>query len=183
MPLGAAPQTGHSPNGSAVGRRCAVELPGRLARWSENAFERAEPLVESLATVLAGELDVPYALFGHSMGALLAFELARALRRRGADEPRVLFVSGGPAPQLPRRLPQIHSSPRRSAPGPSARARICGLSARAGPAAWRAPRCRRAHPALDTTTAGCDRPLGFRWADDCPPVILPRPDKQGGLSP
>jgi surfactin synthase thioesterase subunit len=45
------------------------------------------------------------------MGALLAFELARALRRRGADEPRVLFVSGGPAPQLPRRLPLIHAQP------------------------------------------------------------------------
>ncbi|MFE6520895.1 thioesterase II family protein [Streptomyces sp. NPDC057794] len=87
---------------------CPVELPGRLTRWSETAFDRAEPLVEALATALEAELDVPYALFGHSMGALLAFELARALRRRGADEPRILFVSGGPAPQLPRRLPQIH---------------------------------------------------------------------------
>ncbi|MFF9405984.1 thioesterase II family protein [Streptomyces anandii] len=90
---------------------CPVELPGRLTRWSENAFERAEPLVEALATALEGELDVPYALFGHSMGTLLAFDLARALRRRGADEPRVLFVSGGPAPQLPRRLPLIHDQP------------------------------------------------------------------------
>ncbi|MET9686094.1 thioesterase II family protein [Streptomyces coeruleorubidus] len=90
---------------------CPVELPGRLTRWSDNAFERAEPLVEALATALAGELDVPYALFGHSMGALLAFELARALRGRGADEPRVLFVSGGPAPQLPRRQPPIHDEP------------------------------------------------------------------------
>ncbi|MEU4086739.1 thioesterase II family protein [Streptomyces aureus] len=90
---------------------CPVELPGRLTRWSENAFEQAEPLVEALATALAGELDVPYAIFGHSMGSLLAFELVRALRRRGADEPRVLFVSGGPAPQLRRRLQQIHDQP------------------------------------------------------------------------
>ncbi|MGP3750117.1 thioesterase II family protein [Streptomyces sp. IBSNAI001] len=90
---------------------CPVELPGRLTRWSEKAFEQAEPLVDELATALSGELDVPYALFGHSMGALLAFELARALRRRGAAEPRVLFVSGGPAPQLRRRHRQIHDQP------------------------------------------------------------------------
>ncbi|MDG9710516.1 thioesterase II family protein [Streptomyces sp. DH10] len=90
---------------------CPVELPGRLTRWSEKPFARAEPLVETLATALAGELDVPYALFGHSMGALLAFELARTLRRRGACEPQVLFVSGGPAPQLPRRWEQVHDQP------------------------------------------------------------------------
>ncbi|URM90689.1 alpha/beta fold hydrolase [Streptomyces sp. MRC013] len=90
---------------------CPVELPGRLTRWREKAFERAEPLVDELATALSGELDVPYALFGHSMGALLAFELARALRRRGAAEPRVLFVSGAPAPQLRRRHRQIHDQP------------------------------------------------------------------------
>ncbi|MER6071755.1 alpha/beta fold hydrolase [Streptomyces sp. NPDC001817] len=90
---------------------CPVELPGRLTRWSESAFERAEPLVGALANALEGELDVPYALFGHSMGALLAFELARTLRRRGAGEPRVLFVSGGPAPQLPRRWEPVHDQP------------------------------------------------------------------------
>ena len=90
---------------------CPVELPGRLTRWSEKPFDRAEPLVEALATALAGELDGPYALFGHSMGALLAFELARTLRRRGAAEPQVLFVSGGPAPHLPRRWEQIHDQP------------------------------------------------------------------------
>ncbi|MEU7327934.1 thioesterase II family protein [Streptomyces parvus] len=90
---------------------CPVELPGRLTRWGEKAFAEAEPLVETLATVLEGELDLPYALFGHSMGGLLAFELARTLRRRGAGDPRVLFVSGSPAPQLPRRLPPIHDQP------------------------------------------------------------------------
>ncbi|MFD4371111.1 thioesterase II family protein [Streptomyces sp. NPDC058486] len=87
---------------------CPVELPGRLGRWGEAAYDRAEPLVEALATALKDELDVPYALFGHSMGALLAFELARELRRRGAGEPRALFVSGGPAPQLPRRRQRVH---------------------------------------------------------------------------
>lgn len=57
---------------------------------------------------MADELDAPYALFGHSMGSLVAFELARALRRRGVGDPRVLFVSGGPAPQLRREEPWVH---------------------------------------------------------------------------
>ncbi|MFC5946639.1 thioesterase II family protein, partial [Micromonospora harpali] len=90
---------------------CAVELPGRQTRWRDDAFTRVEPLVEALASALAGELGVPYALFGHSMGSLVAFELARELRRRGLGEPRVLFVSGGPAPQLPREQPRIHDGP------------------------------------------------------------------------
>ncbi|WP_220503877.1 thioesterase II family protein [Microbispora sp. H13382] len=90
---------------------CPVELPGRQTRWHERPFTRLEPLVEALASALAGELDVPYALFGHSMGALVAFELARELRRRGAAGPRVLFASGGAAPQLRRERPGIHDQP------------------------------------------------------------------------
>lgn len=80
---------------------CTVELPGRQGRMREPAIPRLEPLVDALATALADELDVPYAIFGHSMGSLIAFELARELRRRGYDEPCALFVSGGPAPRLP----------------------------------------------------------------------------------
>ncbi|MFK0180548.1 thioesterase II family protein [Streptomyces xanthochromogenes] len=89
---------------------CPVELPGRQTRWREDAFQRVAPLVQSLADALRGELDVPYALFGHSMGSLIAFELARELRRRGHDEPRLLAVSGGPAPSL-RRERRIHDKP------------------------------------------------------------------------
>ncbi|PZG44113.1 hypothetical protein C1I98_17665 [Spongiactinospora gelatinilytica] len=90
---------------------CPIELPGRQTRWHDNPFTHAGPLVDALAAALAGEFDIPYALFGHSMGSLLAFELARELRRRGVGEPRVLFVSGGPAPQLPRAHPSIHDQP------------------------------------------------------------------------
>lgn len=90
---------------------CPVELPGRQTRLREPAFTRIEPLVDALATALLPELDVPYALFGHSMGAIVAFELARELRRRGAGEPAVLFVSGGQAPRLPRELPPLHDAP------------------------------------------------------------------------
>ena len=93
---------------------CAIELPGRGARLREPVFTRLEPLVDALATALApaitGELDVPYALFGHSMGSLVAFELARELRRRGAGEPCVLFASGGPSPRLTRRRVPLHGA-------------------------------------------------------------------------
>jgi medium-chain acyl-[acyl-carrier-protein] hydrolase len=89
---------------------CAVELPGRQTRMHERAFSRIGPLVDALADAITDELDVPYALYGHSMGSLVAFELARELRRRGAGEPVVLFVSGGPAPQLTHDHPKLHDA-------------------------------------------------------------------------
>ncbi|SFD53148.1 thioesterase II family protein [Streptomyces aidingensis] len=90
---------------------CAIELPGRQTRWRTPAYTRLGPLVDALASALRNELDVPWALFGHSMGALIAFELARELRRRGAGEPRVLFVSAGPAPRLRGGSPRVHDLP------------------------------------------------------------------------
>lgn len=89
---------------------CPIELPGHWARLRETAFTGLDPLVDALASALVDELDVPYALFGHSMGSLLAFELARELRRRHAREPVALFVSGGQGPRLPRRRPPLHDA-------------------------------------------------------------------------
>lgn len=83
-----------------------VRLPGREARLGEPAFAVMRDLVESLADEIAPFDDKPFALFGHSMGALVSFELARALRRRGARPPAMLFLSAHRAPHLPlRRLP------------------------------------------------------------------------------
>lgn len=80
---------------------CAIKLPGREARLSEPPFERLTPLVQALATALSPWLTRPFALFGHSLGALVSFALARELRRRGAPPPRHLFVSARRAPHLP----------------------------------------------------------------------------------
>jgi medium-chain acyl-[acyl-carrier-protein] hydrolase len=80
----------------------AVRLPGREARMAEAPFERMTPLVEALANAIEGYLDLPFAFFGHSMGAAAAFELARCLRRRGRPQPCVLIVSGARAPQFRR---------------------------------------------------------------------------------
>nr|BFE74686.1 alpha/beta fold hydrolase [Actinoplanes digitatis] len=83
---------------------CPVELPGHGARMSEEPFHRLQPLVHALADALEPLLDRPCALFGHSMGGLVAFELARLLRRRGWPAPCHLFISATPAP-LRRRDP------------------------------------------------------------------------------
>lgn len=78
----------------------AVQLPGRETRFAEPSATRLDPLVESLADALSPWLDRPYALFGHSMGGLLAFELARTLRDRRLPLPRQVVVSGHRAPQV-----------------------------------------------------------------------------------
>jgi len=90
---------------------CAVQLPGREARFSEPAFTRWQPLVDALADAVAAANDRPFALFGHSMGALLAFELARRLRRLGQPEPAYLLVSGYAAPHLGLDRPPAHALP------------------------------------------------------------------------
>jgi medium-chain acyl-[acyl-carrier-protein] hydrolase len=70
-----------------------------------------ETLVEALAEALVPMLDIPFALFGHSLGALVSFELARELRRRGMPAPVQLFVSARPAPQFHRCLRPMHQLP------------------------------------------------------------------------
>jgi medium-chain acyl-[acyl-carrier-protein] hydrolase len=82
---------------------CAVQLPGRETRLREPRFNRLAPLTRVLADVLASRFDRPFAFFGHSMGALIGFELARELRRQGQHNLKALFVSARSAPQLPGR--------------------------------------------------------------------------------
>jgi medium-chain acyl-[acyl-carrier-protein] hydrolase len=88
-----------------------IQLPGRETRLREPPLTRIEPLIEMLAPAIESQLDRPYVLFGHSMGALIAFELARALRRRGAQAPCALMISGRRAPQLPDPNTPLHELP------------------------------------------------------------------------
>jgi medium-chain acyl-[acyl-carrier-protein] hydrolase len=85
-----------------------VQLPGRESRVEELPFVRLAPLVSALTEAVGPYVDVPFALFGHSMGALVCFELARYLRRAYGVAPVHLFVSGAPAPQLSVRHPAMH---------------------------------------------------------------------------
>jgi medium-chain acyl-[acyl-carrier-protein] hydrolase len=91
---------------------CPVQFPGRENRVREPAITRIPQLVSQLMGVLDPLLDRPFALFGHSVGALAAFELARQLRRQGLGGPEWLLTSGYPAPQLPQRRPAVsHLAP------------------------------------------------------------------------
>ena len=90
---------------------CAVELPGRGSRLMEPPFTQLEPLIQELTRVLLPYLDKPFAFFGHSMGAIVSFELARMLRKDYDLSPVHLFVSGRCAPQVPDPDPPIHTLP------------------------------------------------------------------------
>ncbi len=79
----------------------ALQLPGRGTRLMEPPFTQLSSLIEAVAQALRSRLDKPFVFFGHSMGALVGFELARALRRGHHLEPAHLFVSGCHAPQIP----------------------------------------------------------------------------------
>lgn len=90
---------------------CAVQLPGRGSRFRERAITRLGALLDELERALAPGLDVPFALFGHSMGALIAYELACRLRDRGGPAPVHLFLSGRSAPGLPPSEPPASDLP------------------------------------------------------------------------
>lgn len=77
-----------------------VEWPGRGARVDEPLATDARALASQLAAELHAQLDAPYSLFGHSLGALIAFELAHSLLDRGAPAPAILLASGAEAPAV-----------------------------------------------------------------------------------
>ena len=90
---------------------CAVQLPGHETRLFEAPVANLRSLVTLLASELQPLFDRSFAFFGHSMGALVAFELARELRRMGQRMPVHLFVSGRPAPHISHKGDRIHSLP------------------------------------------------------------------------
>jgi len=106
----------HLPAGVEV---CPVELPGRGTRFGEPLRDRLGPLVEDLLPGVLARADAPIALFGHSLGALVAFELGRRLASRHRVVPRHLIVSALRAPHLPRT-----SVPEHTLPEPEFRARL-----------------------------------------------------------
>lgn len=91
---------------------CAVQLPGRENRLDEPAHTNIVPLVEEAAAALRPFVDRPFAFFGHSMGARVAFDIAQRLRDLYGLSPCHLFMSGHPAPQLPRDEPVSYDLPR-----------------------------------------------------------------------
>jgi len=81
---------------------CPVELPGRASRISDPPATSIIKLVQSMTPALLPYLDKPFAFFGHSMGALISFELARELRRSHQLQPVHMFVSASRPPHASR---------------------------------------------------------------------------------
>ena len=89
----------------------AIQLPARDGRMREPIPDDLQMLAFGVANGLGPLLDAPFACFGHSMGALLAFEFTREIRRRGQMGPTHLFVSARRAPQLARTETPLHTLP------------------------------------------------------------------------
>ena len=80
---------------------CAIQLPGRANRLAEPALTDVHAVVDALVDVMHPLLDRPFVLFGHSMGSLVACELARRLHALGGPLPERLFASGRQPPHRP----------------------------------------------------------------------------------
>jgi medium-chain acyl-[acyl-carrier-protein] hydrolase len=88
----------------------AARLPGRESRLAEPPIAEVRSLVDRIIAALAPSLDArPFALLGCSVGALVAFELARGLRREGLPMPTVLIAAACPAPRRQALAPDLHA--------------------------------------------------------------------------
>lgn len=85
-----------------------VHIPGRDKRFAEPPSKNLMALVESLAEGLYPLLDKPFAFYGHSMGGLLSFEVARRLQAQYSLQPVHMFISSHRAPHLPDQRPELH---------------------------------------------------------------------------
>ncbi|NJN56268.1 MAG: thioesterase [Leptolyngbyaceae cyanobacterium SL_5_9] len=90
---------------------CPIELPGRGSRFQEPPYTRLAPLIQDLTPALLPYLNIPFAFFGHSMGALVSFELTQFLSQTYGLTPACLAVAGRPAPHLSDRSNPIHALP------------------------------------------------------------------------
>lgn len=79
----------------------AIQLPGRENRLAEPPLTDFAAVVSALLPELLAEARPPYLFFGHSLGALLAFEIAREFRAASHPLPDHLLVSGRKAPDIP----------------------------------------------------------------------------------
>lgn len=88
-----------------------VQLPGRGSRYKESPYVSMPEVVRVLTDAIEPFLEIPFAFFGHSMGAMMSFELAHAVNEKYQKQPRHVFVSGSGGPHLPRTTPNIHDLP------------------------------------------------------------------------
>ncbi|WP_067651185.1 thioesterase II family protein [Nocardia harenae] len=88
-----------------------LQPPGREIRLREKPFEHIDHLLDDLVAAMDGHWREPFAVYGHSLGALLAYELTRRLLVSRGPRPVRLLISGRRAPHLPSRLPPLRTAP------------------------------------------------------------------------
>lgn len=86
-----------------------AHYPGRGSRFNETPIKDLAFMVEEIDRAIQVLLDKPFIFCGHSLGAVLAFELARQLSQQDLPQPQILFVSACGAPQLPNPNLSLHS--------------------------------------------------------------------------
>ena len=94
----------------------AVRLPGRENRFREPALADVDAVLDGLVPAVAARVaedrGLPWAVFGYSLGGLLAYELVARLAESGGPLPAVLLVGGAEPPHVPRHLPDVSWLPR-----------------------------------------------------------------------
>ncbi len=91
---------------------CPVELAGRGRRYDDSFYEDIDAAVEDIYKTLETQiLNTKFALYGHSMGSILAFELSHRLQERLGVLPKHIFFSGHSAPDVPSRDKKMHLLP------------------------------------------------------------------------
>jgi medium-chain acyl-[acyl-carrier-protein] hydrolase len=88
-----------------------VQPPGRENRLGEKPFKKLEEMLDRLEEEILPLLDRPFAFFGYSLGATVAFELALRLEEKHGRPPRHLMVAARQAPHLPSRRAPLHQLP------------------------------------------------------------------------
>lgn len=88
-----------------------IQLPGREGRWREPALTNVADIADHITRALLPDVQLPFAFYGHSLGALIAFEVTRGLRAVGAPMPRQLFLGAHRAPHLPNPHPEMRHLP------------------------------------------------------------------------
>ncbi|MGH3767403.1 MAG: thioesterase II family protein [Pseudonocardiaceae bacterium] len=89
----------------------AMQLPGRQTRISERPYDNWDELLPLLGRVVNAAVDRPFVLFGHSLGAMMAYELTGRLSAGAGPAPHRLLLAGCRAPDVPLLLPAIHRLP------------------------------------------------------------------------
>lgn len=91
----------------------ALQSPGRGMRIAERPHHKVDEIVAEVMNGLLGVGDRPFAFYGHSLGALIAFEAVRQLRREGWPQPSHLFVGAARPPDIGPLMPPLHHLPER----------------------------------------------------------------------